>query len=185
MHQLIVIGSFCFLGIILTLFFFYLLEKGINPFGKSSKHQLLVYIGKTALFSCWFLAAFQAANIKWIHIPNLEQLQWSGTIFILIGVFLMIVSFINLGLSLRMGLPNEDTKLKTSGLYRISRNPIYLGFISTSIGSILYFPAWYAILCAIIATVIHHFIIKEEEAFLEKRFGQAWENYRTKVARYL
>jgi protein-S-isoprenylcysteine O-methyltransferase Ste14 len=76
--------------------------------------------------------------------------------------------------------------LITSGPYRFSRNPLYLGgnvFIFFGAALILGSPT------ALFATAIHlplmdRFIRREEEQ-LERRFGQDWQSYKKRVRRWL
>lgn len=91
----------------------------------------------------------------------------------------------NLGDSLRMGIPSEDTFLKTGGMYRYTRNPIYLGGLSTCLAAVVWTLNPYVILLMLLASAIHHRIVLAEEQFLSARFGDAWTDYSAKVPRYL
>jgi protein-S-isoprenylcysteine O-methyltransferase Ste14 len=79
-----------------------------------------------------------------------------------------------------------QSALITSGPYRFSRNPLYIGgnvFIFFGAALILGSPA------ALLATAVHlplidRFIRREEEQ-LERRFGQDWQSYRKQVRRWL
>src|SRR5574341_1994087 len=67
------------------------------------------------------------------------------------------------------------TSLITSGIYRVSRNPIYLGFVLMVIGIPLYFGYYWGIIVApILAILFNHLVIKHEEAYLEKKFGDVY-----------
>ena len=54
-------------------------------------------------------------------------LEIIGVIFIISGLLIELLAAAQLGTSTRFLLPEEETKLITSGIYAISRNPIYLG----------------------------------------------------------
>jgi protein-S-isoprenylcysteine O-methyltransferase Ste14 len=95
------------------------------------------------------------------------------------------VSLISLGKSARMGLPKEQTSLKTSGLYRLSRNPIYLGLNLVTIAAVVYTMNVVILLLGIYSIISHHLIIKGEEQFLSSRFGEEYHDYRMKVNRYI
>jgi len=75
--------------------------------------------------------------------------------------------------------------LQKNGLYRFSRNPIYLSMFITSLGSIIYSQNILVLSCLIISTYLHIKIIKREEHFLQDRFGTDWTEYRKKVRRFL
>ncbi|MBT8228842.1 MAG: isoprenylcysteine carboxylmethyltransferase family protein [Bacteroidia bacterium] len=102
-----------------------------------------------------------------------------------IGFIIAIISLINLGNSTSMGLPEEDTAFKSSGLYKFSRNPMYLGFALISIGSMIYFMNPFILAMGVYSIIIHDVIIKAEENFLRKRFGETYEKYCLKVRRYI
>lgn len=76
--------------------------------------------------------------------------------------------------------------LVTSGLYRIVRNPMYLGGILVLIGESLLFESL-LVLCylLIIWTVFHLFVIFYEEPHLRKIFGAAYEEYCRTVPRWI
>jgi protein-S-isoprenylcysteine O-methyltransferase Ste14 len=78
----------------------------------------------------------------------------------------------------------NDTRLSTRGIYRFSRNPIYLGVILINVASCIFFPNLFNVILAALATGIQHRIILSEEKFLEGRFGEAWRQYRKSTGRY-
>ena len=90
-----------------------------------------------------------------------------------------------LGHSASVGLPREQTLLKTGGPYRFTRNPIYLGGILICTGSFLFAPHPLNLLCAVLSIGIHHWIVLREELFLVRRFGEQWQEYSARVPRYL
>lgn len=101
------------------------------------------------------------------------------------GLLILAVALRELGSSLRVGLPAEETVLKTSGIYRFSRHPIYLAMFILCIAAVLYCPHPAVIAAAIVAAAIHHLIALGEERFLERRFGRAWTEHKARVPRYL
>jgi protein-S-isoprenylcysteine O-methyltransferase Ste14 len=83
--------------------------------------------------------------------------------------------------------PNAPpTELVRSGLYRYSRNPMYVGALLIVLGYPLWFQSlalvfyWFAVLL-----LFHLVIVGYEEPSLERRFGQAWTAYRRRVPRWL
>ena len=83
-------------------------------------------------------------------------------------------------------LPQESSRLVSSGVYRLSRNPMYLGFA-------LLLAAWglwlanAAALLGVPAFVryLNRYQIGPEERALERRFGVDFERYRAQVRRWL
>ena len=77
-------------------------------------------------------------------------------------------------------------KLVTSGIYKYSRNPMYLGMIMIIISSTIYYLNFYSLLTPFIFYLwINRFQIKREEAFLEEKFGQEYLFYKTKTRRWI
>jgi protein-S-isoprenylcysteine O-methyltransferase Ste14 len=83
--------------------------------------------------------------------------------------------------------PHTPTSaLVRQGLYRYSRNPIYLGFVLLMIGLPLIFGFyWGAILSPVLVDAYNRLIIEREEAYLERKFGQEYLEYKSKVRRWL
>lgn len=78
------------------------------------------------------------------------------------------------------------TSLVTSGVYRVSRNPIYLGFVLMVIGIPLYFGNYWGIIIAPVMVILfNRLVIEHEEAYLEKKFGDVYTSYKSGVRRWL
>ena len=76
----------------------------------------------------------------------------------------------------------ESTVLLTSGVFRISRNPMYLGFALVLAGVALLLGSltpWVAVPAFVLVT--DRLYIAVEERMLEARFGPAWKEYTAKV----
>ena len=77
-------------------------------------------------------------------------------------------------------------QLVTSGIYRFTRNPIYLGFLLLVIGlplnSGLY---WGIVLAPFYVLVMNRLIIQHEEAYLGRKFGKTYTGYLSRVRRWL
>jgi protein-S-isoprenylcysteine O-methyltransferase Ste14 len=72
------------------------------------------------------------------------------------------------------------------GPFRISRNPMYLQMIIVCIGvALLLANPWILLLTPLGAWVLHHFAIRPEEAYLERKFGQTYRAYKDRVPRWL
>lgn len=78
------------------------------------------------------------------------------------------------------------TALATEGLYRLSRNPIYVGFAITYLGFAVAMdsPLTLAMLIPCLV-VIDRFVIAREERYLEGKFGATYVEYRSRVRRWL
>lgn len=90
----------------------------------------------------------------------------------------------------RLGTPPEPwkptTAQATDGLYRFSRNPIYVGFGITYAGFALAMDSPVALaLLAPCLIVVDRFVIQREEAYLTAKFGAPYQAYQGKVRRWL
>lgn len=80
----------------------------------------------------------------------------------------------------------EASRFVTSGSYRISRNPMYLGLAVAYLGAALWLEAWLALaLLPGPLLVMGRVIVPMEEAQLRRRFGAEYETYCRRVRRWL
>lgn len=114
-------------------------------------------------------------------------------IIMLFGILLMV-----LGISLLMFAANQfrkvetpvrpfeqSTKIVKSGLYSLSRNPMYLGMLLMSVGSAFTLRDANTLIAPLaLFIIISQGYIKEEEIFLEKLFGQSYLDYKKSVRRW-
>jgi protein-S-isoprenylcysteine O-methyltransferase Ste14 len=83
--------------------------------------------------------------------------------------------------------PHGSSKqVVTSGVYRFTRNPIYLGFLLMVIGlplnSGLY---WGLVMAPFYMFLMNRLVIEHEEAYLEQKFGKGYTSYASRVRRWL
>ena len=79
-----------------------------------------------------------------------------------------------------------STVLATDGLYRFSRNPIYLGFAITYAGLAIAMDSILVLLLLIPCLfVVDRFVIQREERYLAAKFGAEYDAYRARVRRWL
>ena len=77
-------------------------------------------------------------------------------------------------------------KLVVRGLYRHSRNPMYVGVLITILGWAALFGSFHVVLYAVvIAACFHAFIVFYEEPRLQAEFGDEYQRYRAGVGRWL
>lgn len=77
-------------------------------------------------------------------------------------------------------------KLVTSGIYKYSRNPMYLGMILIVISTAIFYLNYYSIITPFIFYFwINTFQIKREEIFLKEKFGKEYLSYSFKTRRWI
>ncbi len=118
----------------------------------------------------------------------------SGTLFV-IGLALLVVGaatyawcvwdFATFG----RGTPapiDAPKKLVVRGLYRYTRNPMYVGVLTVIMGwAALFRSAKLALYALVVGTCFHLFIVLYEERHLLAEFGTQYEAYRSQVPRWL
>ena len=83
--------------------------------------------------------------------------------------------------------PHTPTNaLYTGGIFKITRNPIYLGFLVAQMVVAIKLNNLYVILSMpMVLWLINKWVIDAEEVYLEKLFGQDYLDYKQKVRRWL
>lgn len=82
--------------------------------------------------------------------------------------------------------PDRATRLVERGVFAVSRNPMYVGFVVILIGAALALNALMALLGPLLLAVwLHRFQIQPEERFLRRQFGAAFDDYCRRVPRWL
>jgi protein-S-isoprenylcysteine O-methyltransferase Ste14 len=153
--------------------------------GKSTINPFLFYSGKIAGYFTWIVLLLSLLNINILTKTIPWKLEAIAYIILIPGLCFSILSLFTLGKSTRFGIPTGKTTLKTGGLYKFSRNPIYLGFDLMTISSILFLLNPIILATGIFSILVYHLIILGEEQFLEKAFGDDYLDYKKKVRRYL
>jgi len=78
------------------------------------------------------------------------------------------------------------TTIVESGPYRFTRNPIYLGMFLGLVGLAIAFDnLWLLLMLVPFALVIRYGVVAREEAYLERKFGDLYRDYRLRVRRWL
>lgn len=111
--------------------------------------------------------------------------RFTGFCIGMLGDLLFLVSVICMKDSWRAGIPDKDkTALVTTGIYRYSRNPAFLGFDLMYIGVLLLYCNPLSAVFSLFAMVMLHLQILQEEAYLSAVFGEAYRDYQKHVFRY-
>ncbi len=185
LHSYFVFIAFSFLIIAYIAQYFRLKYSGLNFVGTPSIENLYFFSGKFAIIITWALFMVKAIfpMLGYLFFPS--WVSWFAVILLFAGVAIITVAMMNLGSSYNVGLPGKQAPLQTRGLYRLSRNPLYLGMILISCASCIYFLDLINVSFTIYGMYMHHKIILQEEAYLGNQYGNEWLIYRARVSRYL
>jgi protein-S-isoprenylcysteine O-methyltransferase Ste14 len=153
--------------------------------GKTTINPVFFYTGKIAGYATWIIMFLLLLEISIIDKRIFLFNNYASIFILIIGLIFSAVSLMNLGKSTRLGLPSEKTVFKVNGLYRISRNPMYVGFNLITISAMVYTLNWIVIIPGIYSLTIYHVIILGEEKFMLTRFGEEYKSYKKRVGRYI
>ncbi len=130
--------------------------------------------------------------LRWLlPLPSLsafpKTLEWLGYILVILGIGL------GAGAVSRFRRAHTTTDphgpvltIVTTGPYHFTRNPIYLGLVCMLIGfSFAFRTYWGLILSPLFIVLMNTLVIQYEEAYLEKKFGEVYTDYKSHVRRWL
>lgn len=159
-------------------------KQGIrtDQLGKD-KTGFLRFVEITLKTATYLLPVLQIVSII-LYFPNARSAFGIG--IEMLGVAAFVASVTEMKDNWRAGVQRKDkTNLVTTGVYAISRNPAFLGFILMYIGIVCAFFNWYLLIATVFTVVLFHLqIVKVEEPFLIEAFGQEYLAYQKKVCRY-
>jgi len=109
-----------------------------------------------------------------------------GFIIGIIGLSFCLYAQIKMGKSWRVGIDEkEKTDLVTSGLYKLIRNPTYLGLFILNIGIWLIWPTWTIFIFNLLFIIFLEIQVRSEEDFLISIHGQKYLDYKKGTKRYI
>jgi protein-S-isoprenylcysteine O-methyltransferase Ste14 len=152
-------------------------------FGKAF-YLVLVYYGLVLVslitgFNFWGLVS----NISVIDLPIIKII---GLVLGIIFLVLMTLARLNLGSSWRVGLDyNTKDKLITEGFYRYMRNPYFTLLLSFQFAIILISPNAIVIFAFIQSCLLLNLQVREEEVFLQEKYGEEYTIYKNRVGRFI
>lgn len=136
------------------------------------------------------LCVLLGAGLNWLYpapfVP--EIFRWVvGGLLIFVGIAVILYCA---GMFKKKGTNIEPWKktsqIITSGVYRFSRNPIYLSFVLIGIGvAFAVNSVWIIAMMIPLIFIISRYVIAKEERYLEAKFGEEYRSYKMKVRRWL
>jgi len=101
------------------------------------------------------------------------------------GVSISLVALVLYSISIVNFAGPDASGINRSGLYALSRNPMYVAYFFYFLGACMLTRSWLLLAILLIFQVSVHFMILAEERWCREKFGQPFEEYRKKVRRYL
>lgn len=135
-------------------------------------------------FAMWLLSvAFPAMNSPG---GTTTALAVSFVVIGLIIVALGVLEFRKADTTVDPRYPDKSSQLVESGIYRISRNPMYLGFLLMLFGWALYLMNYLAfLLLPLFMVYMNRFQIQPEEQYMLHKFGDKFDGYSARVRRWI
>jgi len=110
----------------------------------------------------------------------------TGALIVATGAAIVIVAQVQMGNAWRVGVRDGDAPLfVTVGLFRFSRNPIFVGMILMALGIALATGTLWCWIAAAVFAIACHIQTRIEEAHLSREFGPAYDDFRRRVPRWL
>ena len=129
---------------------------------------------------------FSSKKIDLIHFPNQDLIS---IIILLMGMLILInpiFKFIKSKTTIDPIKFKKVNKLIISGIYKYSRNPMYLGLLMIVISTSIFFLNIFSITTPFLFYCwINRFQIKREEIFLTEKFGKEYMSYKTKTRTWI
>ncbi len=145
------------------------LSEYISEF--SNKGKILLFILVVAIFGSYFYSIFLPIKLGsiWFYI---------GFLIYLIGFSIQVVAWQNLATT------PVDTPV-TKGLYRISRNPMYIGDFLTLISIAIVSLSWIFLLVSIISFIMNYIAVISEERECLVKYGDSYREYIDRIPRWI
>lgn len=139
----------------------------------------------------WALAVAAGLALDWLlplpFVPAVVPTVWAGGAVFAAGLALAawaIASFRRAGTRVETYKPT--TSIVAMGPYRFTRNPIYIGMFLGQIGLAIGFDSlWLLAALVPFCLVIRYGVVAREEAYLERKFGAPYIDYKARVRRWL
>lgn len=140
------------------------------PLQKEEKPAYYLYqVTNAAIVICLFF----------LHVDlTPSPLFYGGVVVYVLGTGALVASVVNFAAASKSGL-------KQSGLYRLSRNPMYVAYFVFFIGCALLTQSLILLGIVLVFQISSHWIILSEERWCLRQFGDEYKQYKDKVRRYI
>ena len=169
-------------------------QTGVNPFVFGSTEKAHDYIGrvyKMMVFLTWVSIGFYSFYPPWyqylmpVGYLDIDWLKTFGLILLVISFLWTSIAQYQMAKSWRIGIDYEEkTELVSHGLFKYSRNPVFLGVLVSYLGTFLIIPNLLSFSVLLVTFVTIQTQVRLEEEYLESAQGQDYLNYKLKVRRW-
>ena len=170
-------------------------QTGINPYklgdtdsahdfiGLLFRLMMIVTAAALAIYTVSDAAYQYLAPLMWLQYPTVAAVG----LVLLIAAFLWVwAAQMQMGKSWRIGIdPNSRTDLVQSGLFAVSRNPIFLGMRALLLGLFLALPNAVTLTIWILGDALMQIQVRLEEEHLAQMHGDVYSDYCRRVRRWI
>lgn len=160
----------------------------VNQLGKNKEKQSVKNFEILLKVFTYFMIVVQLFSIlitnKWLIINFPPYYKIIGICILLLSNIIFILSILTMKDNWRVGITYDFTTLVTNGIYKLSRNPAFLGFDLLYIGLSIIYPNPINVLFSIILIILFDIQIKYEEQALYNKYKDEYVIYCKKVKRY-
>ena len=170
-------------------------RTGVNPIvfkGSDDAHDFIGRIFKllfalivavVLVYSFWSSVYVYLMPIEWLEYSWLRLI---GIVLLLSSLVWTVIAQAQMGESWRIGIDQSHrTSLVQSGVFSLSRNPIFLGMLLTLFGLFLVIPNALTLLTLGLGVVLIQIQVRLEEEFLARTHGEEYILYRRRVRRWI
>jgi protein-S-isoprenylcysteine O-methyltransferase Ste14 len=155
-------------------------------FGSIDKKDFLILPFAFFYFYTVFAAAFNLPIFSRQELLHSGTVSWVGVLLCVAGLLLLFLSLVSFGKSFRVGIDQDrPDKLVTTGVFALSRNPIYAAFGFVMLGQFLLFSNWILLVYMMAGVFLFHRQVLREEEYMRSHYGQEYSEYCDRVRRYL
>ena len=170
-------------------------KTGVNPVifkGSESAHDfigrvfkaLFAFIIAVVVIYAFFPSAYQ--YVMPIHWLEDTTVRLAGVILLLVSLVWTVIAQAQMGDSWRIGIDTEHkTSLVQRGVFRLSRNPIFVGMIVTLFGLFLVIPNVATTATLLLGIILIGIQVRLEEEFLTRIHAEDYLQYRRSVRRWI
>ncbi len=144
------------------------------------------YILEILIFALHANFPYVFLSVDWPEMPPLpgnEIIFYTSVVIIVVGLIVLLFSFLNLGYQPSLGM--DKNKLKINGIYQYSRNPQLVGYGIVLFGFFILYLSWYSLGWFLIYLIVSYFMVKSEEEFLNIKYREEYKEYCKSVPRVI
>ena len=185
MTRWVVLAAYAGLGAVLVSVVGAAWRSGRDVIGRAPIHPLALVVGKVCLIAADLALLADVLGLRHGRLAVPAGVYGAGLGVFLAGTALTVAALLRLGARTTVGLAEDARTLETGGVYRLGRNPMYLGLYLMAAGGALATLSLVATALTVVGVAIHHRVVLAEERFLRERLGDAWDRYAATARRYL